>query len=261
MHPKILLTNDDGVYSSGIWAAYDALSKFADVTVIAPATQQSAVGRSVSIYQPLRMTEVIINGHHAYSVEGKPTDSLLLGLYELNIKPDIVISGINIGENLTYDAITSSGTIGAAMEAANQGFPALAYSLQMSNQGMKFNCSFNQTPDFSPAKQVVSDLTKTFLSTGLPKNCHLLNINIPAGKFKGYTVTHLGSKLYNTCIEKRLDPRDTPYYWIDGDLSYQHELNSDIATVMDNKVSITPITLDNTAHSAIPELESIIYKR
>ncbi|HJK62919.1 MAG TPA: 5'/3'-nucleotidase SurE, partial [Methanocorpusculum sp.] len=138
MRPKILLTNDDGVNSGGLWAAYEALSAFADVTVVAPAVQQSAVGRSISIFEPLRMNEVWIGDRSAYSVEGRPTDALLLGLYGLNLKPDLVVSGINLGENISYESITTSGTVGAAMEAANQGVPALAYSLQMSDQGNKF---------------------------------------------------------------------------------------------------------------------------
>ena len=93
--PLILLTNDDGVNSVGLWAAYDALSEFAEVVVSAPAVQQSAVGRSISIFEPLRMNEVQINGHTAHIVEGRPTDSLLLGLYALDIHPDLVVSGIN----------------------------------------------------------------------------------------------------------------------------------------------------------------------
>ena len=131
MRPKILLTNDDGVNSGGLWAAYEALSAFADVTVVAPAVQQSAVGRSISIFEPLRMNEVWIGDRSAYSVEGRPTDALLLGLYGLNLKPDLVVSGINLGENISYESITTSGTVGAAMEAANQGVPALASGKQV----------------------------------------------------------------------------------------------------------------------------------
>ena len=171
MRPKILLTNDDGVNSGGLWAAYEALSAFADVTVVAPAVQQSAVGRSISIFEPLRMNEVWIGDRSAYSVEGRPTDALLLGLYGLNLKPDLVVSGINLGENISYESITTSGTVGAAMEAANQGVPALAYSLQMSDQGNKFTDPRCHTQDFSQAKEVVAKLTRIFLASGLPKFC------------------------------------------------------------------------------------------
>ncbi|HJJ87616.1 MAG TPA: 5'/3'-nucleotidase SurE, partial [Methanocorpusculum sp.] len=135
--PVILLTNDDGVNSVGLWAAFEALSEFAEVVISAPAVQQSAVGRSISIFEPLRMNEVLINGHTAHIVEGRPTDSLLLGLYALDIRPDMVVSGINLGENISCESITTSGTVGAAMEAANQGVPSVAFSLQMTNHGDK----------------------------------------------------------------------------------------------------------------------------
>jgi 5'-nucleotidase len=100
MRPSILLTNDDGVSSIGLWAAYEALKPIADVTVVAPATQQSAVGRSISIFEPLRASKISINGEQAWSVAGKPTDAVIIALYALKLNPTLVVSGINIGENL-----------------------------------------------------------------------------------------------------------------------------------------------------------------
>lgn len=105
MKPKILLTNDDGVTSAGLWSAYEALIPIADVYVVAPSTQQSAVGRSISIFEPIRATKININGVQAYSVGGKPTDSVIIGIYALGIKPDLVVSGINIGENLSFESM------------------------------------------------------------------------------------------------------------------------------------------------------------
>src|SRR5512136_3020068 len=105
MKPSILLTNDDGVSSVGLWAAYEALAPIADITIVAPASQQSAVGRSISIFEPLRMNRVMIDGVPAYAVAGKPTDAIIIGFYALNLHPDLVISGVNIGENLSYESI------------------------------------------------------------------------------------------------------------------------------------------------------------
>ena len=118
MKPAILLTNDDGVNSLGIWAAYEALAPIADVTVVAPATQQSAVGRSISIFEPIRANRIKINGIPAWAVAGKPTDAVIIGLYALKLAPTLVVSGINIGENLSFESIMTSGTMGAALEAA-----------------------------------------------------------------------------------------------------------------------------------------------
>ncbi|MDO5844780.1 MAG: 5'/3'-nucleotidase SurE [Methanocorpusculum sp.] len=256
--PKILLTNDDGINSSAIWAAYDALSEFADVTVVAPAVQQSAVGRSISIFEPLRLNKIKISGHDAYVAEGRPTDALLLGLYALNLNPDLVVSGINLGENISYESINTSGTVGAAMEAANQNVPSIAFSLEMKNDGDKFIDPRVKENNFSQAKEVVSKVVKYFMKNGLPKNCHLLNVNIPDAEIKGYRSTILGTRLFDTSVEKRLDPRGKPYYWICGKPIYIEEENSDVTALREGYVSVTPLTMDNTAYKACKELEKMI---
>ncbi len=256
--PKILLTNDDGINSGGLWAAYDALSLFADVTVVAPATQQSAVGRSISIFEPIRMNELTMHGTQVYSVEGRPTDALLLGLYGLGLKPNLVVSGINLGENISFESITTSGTVGAAMEAVNQGVPALAYSLQMSDQGNKFADPRSHTTDFTQSKAVVTKLTKLFLEKGFPAKSQLININIPAEKIEGYEVTVLGERIFETSVEQRIDPRGKPYYWINGTPLYIPEDHSDVTALRNNQVSVTPLSMDNTAYKACSELKIMI---
>ena len=247
--PVILLTNDDGVNSVGLWAAYEALSEFAEVVISAPAVQQSAVGRSISIFEPLRMNEVQINGHTAHIVEGRPTDSLLLGLYALDI---------HLGENISCESITTSGTVGAAMEAANQGVPSVAFSLQMTNHGDKFTDPRAHRIDFSEAKKAIQKLIPVFLEKGLPKGADLINVNIPAGEVKGYRVTTLGSRLFDTSVEMRTDPRGKPYYWICGDVVHLNEKGTDVEAIQDGFVSITPLTMDNTAYSACDALHDLV---
>lgn len=256
--PKILLTNDDGVNSPGLWAAYEALSAFSDVTVVAPAVQQSAVGRSISIFEPLRMNELKINGHRAWSVEGRPTDALLLGLYALHLEPDLVVSGVNLGENISFESITTSGTVGAAMEAANQGVPSIAFSQVMTAEGDKFTDARCHEGDYTQAKRVVTEIVQMTLSCGLPKGSHLLNVNIPSAPMNGYEVTTLGEKLFDTSVEARVDPRGKPYYWINGNRLGTQERNSDITALRNGMVSVTPLTLDNTAHASCEELGCMI---
>lgn len=258
--PKILLTNDDGVNSGGLWAAYEALSEFADVTVVAPAVQQSAVGRSISIFEPLRMNEIFVNGRSAYAVEGRPTDSLILGLYGLKLNPDLVVSGVNLGENISYESITTSGTVGAAMEAANQGVPAIAFSLQMKCESDKFTDPKCHSEDFTQTKEVVGKVTRMFLEHGLPKGSHLVNVNIPIHKLEGYAVTVLGERLFETSVETRIDPRGKPYYWINGEPMYVPEENSDVTALRNNLVSITPLTLDNTSHKSCEVTKEMVEK-
>lgn len=257
MKRRILLTNDDGITSAGLWAAYNALAPFADVTVVAPATQQSAVGRSISIFEPIRANRVTINGVTAYSVGGKPTDAVIIGLFALRLNPDLVVSGINIGENLSFESIMTSGTVGAALEASNQGVPGIAFSLQVEDQGDKFDEPSGITRRFSGAKQVVREVCGRVLETGFPGSAHVINVNIPAEVRGGYEVTRLAAKLFQTGVEERFDPRGRPYYWIDGPLYEDAEEGTDVHAVQRGNVSITPITLDCTAFDAVGDLQRI----
>jgi len=258
--PRILLVNDDGVNSVGIWAAYDALSAFADVTVCAPAVQQSAAGRSISIFDALRMTEVVIDGHTAYAVGGKPTDALLLGLYGLKCKPDMVVSGVNMGENISTESVTTSGTVGAAMEAVNQGVPAVAFSLEMPNDGDKFSDPRTHQIDFTQVKEVISELVPLYLREGLPKGAALVNVNIPSQKIKGYKATKLAPRIFDTSVEQRFDPHGKPYYWICGELLSEGGEDSDVYALQHGYVSITPLSLDNTAFAACDTTESQLHR-
>lgn len=259
MRPTILLTNDDGVSSIGLWAAYEALTPIADVTVVAPATQQSAVGRSISIFEPLRTNQVIINGEHAWSVAGKPTDAVIIGLYALKLNPTLVVSGINIGENLSFESIMTSGTVGAALEASNQGTKGIAFSLQVEDQGDKFDDPRTHGQSFNGAKKIVRDVVSRVLAKGFCPCADVINVNIPSEVKGGYEVTRLARKLFHTGVEKRLDPRGRPYFWINGPLVEDAEEGTDVHAVRKGNVSVTPITLDCTAHDAHGQMKDIFF--
>lgn len=255
--PCILLTNDDGVNSEGLWAAYEALSELGDVVVCAPATQQSAVGRSLSIFEPLRVN-TIQRGHiSAYAVGGKPTDSVIIALFALGVKPDVVVSGINIGENVSYEAITTSGTVGAALEAANHGYPSVAFSLQIEDQKEKFDDARNIVDRFSESKTVVKEVISRILKKGFPLFTHVINVNVPSVITGGYEITHLAEHLFITGVEKRLDPRGKPYYWINGPLITEAPEGTDVHAIHKGNISITPITLDCTAYAGSDELKKL----
>jgi len=257
MRPSILLTNDDGVSSIGLWAAYEALRPIADVTVVAPATQQSAVGRSISIFEPLRANMITINGERAWSVAGKPTDAVIIGLYALKLNPTLVVSGINIGENLSFESVMTSGTIGAALEASNQGVKGIAFSLQVEDQGDKFDDPSTNAQSFDSAKKIVRDVVSRVLAQGFCPHADVINVNIPSAVTGGYEVTRLARKLFHTGVEKRLDPRGRPYFWINGPLYEDAEEGTDVHSVRKGNVSISPITLDCTAHEAHDEIKKI----
>jgi 5'-nucleotidase len=257
MKHSILLTNDDGVSSVGIWAAYEALSGIADVTIVAPATQQSAVGRSISIFEPIRANRILVNGVPAYAVAGKPTDAVIIGLYALNLHPDLVVSGVNIGENLSFESIMTSGTVGAALEASNQGTKGIAFSLQVEDQGDKFDDPRHHGQSFEPAKEVIRDIVSRTLSLGFCPEADVINVNIPSKITGGYEVTRLARKLFETGVEQRLDPRGRPYYWINGPLIDDAEEGTDVHAIRKGNVSITPVTLDCTSFAAFDHVRAM----
>ena len=260
MRDSILLTNDDGVNSVGIWAAYEALSDIADVTIVAPATQQSAIGRSISIFEPIRANKIMINGVAAYSVAGKPTDAVIIGLYSLKLNPTLVVSGVNIGENLSFESIMTSGTVGAALEASNQGTKGIAFSLQVEDQGDKFDDPRHHSQSFEPAKKVIHDVVSRVLKNGFGDHADVINVNIPSKITGGYEITRLARKLFKTGVEQRLDPRGRPYYWINGPLIDDAEEGTDVHAIRKGNISITPISLDCTSFAAYNEFKKIFSK-
>ena len=157
----ILITNDDGFNSSGIMAAKKAVEGLTKIQVVAPATQQSGIGHALTLFEPIRVTSVTLSdGDHAFSVSGTPTDAVILGIYQLaEEKPELVISGINIGENLGKSELSTSGTIGAAMEAAVHGIPALSVSLQVTRGDIKFHDGHFDV-DFAHAQRMVRRVTQ-----------------------------------------------------------------------------------------------------
>ncbi len=242
----ILITNDDGLYSAGLKASYEALKDLGDVYVVAPAMQKSGVGRSISIMEPIRISEVNVNGMKAYAVDGTPTDAVILGIHKIvGHIPDIVVSGINLGENISTESVTTSGTVGAALEAATQGSAAIAISLEVPDVD-KFEFVFKPF-DFSFAIKILRKLAETIIEKGMPEGVDVFNVNIPSKPNGEVEITRLARRLYRTRIEERLDPRGRKYYWIDGTEIEDAEEGTDLHAIRNGKVSITPLTLDSTA--------------
>ncbi len=246
----ILITNDDGVNSSGIIAAKKAAEKLGETLVVAPATQQSGIGHALTLFEPIRVTKThMLDGGGAYMVSGTPTDALIVGIFQIaDQKPDLVISGINIGENLGKSELTTSGTIGAAMEAAVHGIPALSVSLQVTRGDIKFHDGHVDI-DFSHAQKMTERVARMILKNGLPDGVDFLNLNIPSHPDGDcLKLTRLGDRMYRVHIKERLDPRGRPYYWIDGDSVEDDEVGTDVHTLKrENCATLTPISLDATA--------------
>lgn len=261
MH-RILVSNDDGVYASGLQAAAKAVQGLGQVVVAAPSGQKSGVGRSVSVFEPLRYAEVNLNGFQAYAVTGTPVDSVIIGIFAImkGVLPDLAVSGINVGENISTDTVTTSGTIGAALEAASYGIPSIAASIQVVDQGDKFDMHHGEKHSFAVATKVLRRVASRVLEHGLPEGVDVLNLNVPADVDEDteIVVTRLARKIFKTTVQERFDPRGRPYYWIDGDLICCDAEGTDVQTIyQDRKISLTPLTLDSTARIDLQQIEGL----
>jgi len=244
---KILISNDDGINSSGLLASKNAVESLGDTVVVAPSTQQSGIGRALTLFEPLRLNEVVLKDESiGYSVSGTPTDSVTLGLFELmDEKPDLCISGINMGENIGKGELTTSGTLGAAMEAASYGIPTIAISQEVVRGDFKFEEGHLEI-NFENSKKILYKVAKKALDKDLPKGVDLLNINVPSKpKSNKLLLSKLGKRMFIPKIETRLDPRGTPYHWIDGIPYTNHEEGTDGHGLhIKKQPTITPLSLD-----------------
>ena len=234
--PRILVTNDDGYFSPGIEALASALRALGDVTVVAPQTEASAVGHSLTLRRPLRILKI---SEGVYAVDGTPTDCVNIAIDEvMTDPPDIVVSGINTGLNVGDD-VTYSGTVAGAFEAALLGYSAIAVSLERPGS------------DFGPAAQLATKFAEQVLAQGLPYRT-FLNINVPLGEIKGIKTTVQAKRNHITKVDRRLDPRQRPYFWIEEaqDDWAPHD-RSDRQAIKDGYASVTPLQPDLTDYKSI----------
>ena len=247
--PKILLTNDDGVNAPGIASLAEVMRTFADVSIVAPLSEMSAMGHAITISDPLKVSEIFKDDiHYGWGIGGTPADCVKLAINgDLAPRPDLVISGINQGANVGVDIIYS-GTVSAAYEGTILSIPSMAISLD----------SFIQK-DFVAAGKVAVILAKKILEEGLPEGT-LLNVNIPEGdydSFKGFRVTRQGTGTYKEKLERREDPRKRVYYWLSGTREYTDgEPDLDENAVRDGWVSLTPLHYQLTNHEYLEPLRS-----
>lgn len=244
----ILLTNDDGIYAEGIRALYESLKSLGHVTVVAPDTERSAVGHAITLSDPLRVKEVARGGKFfGYATTGTPADCVKLAIRAiLKKRPDIVISGINLGQNTGY-SILYSGTVSGATEGAILGIPSFAVSL----------ATF-ENPDFSFAAEFSKKLANIIIrNRGFPHGT-LLNVNVPAvdkKKIKGVRVVRQSKVGVEERFDKREDPRKHIYYWLTGEIIKSDGYkDADIEAVRKNYISITPIRCDMTDYDFLEKL-------
>jgi 5'-nucleotidase len=245
---KILLTNDDGANAKGIRVLYEAIKTTYNVTIVAPGKEANATSRSLTLKRPLKIKKI---SSDIIAVYGTPTDCVILGIHELlDVKPDIVISGINNCANLGED-VGYSGTVGAAIEGAMAGIPSIA--LSFFDEDDKGNTDFDAAVDF------VHKAVKS-LENGTPRPggggqwnnpCMVLNVNIPYMP-KGIRITRLGRRSYEDIVSKHKN-----CYLIGGTRKDFIENETDIEACKEGYISVTPLLLDLTNYDAINLLKGI----
>ncbi len=245
---KVLVTNDDGIVAEGLWTLVKELKNIAQVVVVAPDREQSAIGTAVTLSQPLRVQEVrpVVPGVEAYSVEGTPADSVILALEKL-VKNEIalVISGINQGLNLGNDVLIS-GTVGAALQGYLRGFPALAVSVSPEDNLYLDN-----------AAKVAALLAEKIASNALPSNIFLnVNLpNLPLAKIRGIKVTRLASESHTDTVEEGHDGKRKYYWLVRQRINRNRDDMTDIGAIEQGNISITPLHtyLDNKSSPVITD--------
>lgn len=240
--PYILITNDDGIEASGLLALYQAVCDFAEVVIIAPASEQSGVGTAISLRNPLQIQPVVWpNKAAAWKVTGTPADCVRLGLYTiLDRTPDLILSGINRGSNAGR-TVLYSGTVGAVIEGTMKNVPGIAFS------------SVNyQNPNYDQFKEFIQPIALQCLTQPLPKGT-LLNVNFPnVEKIQGVKLAHQGMGYWMEDPEQRLHPEGHEYYWLGGKWSaHDEEEESDVYLLEKGYITAVPIYIDQLTDKAL----------
>jgi 5'/3'-nucleotidase len=254
---RILVTNDDGVFSPGLKACEEIARVLSDdVWVVAPETDQSGVSHSLSLNDPLRLREI---GKRHFAVKGTPTDCVIMAArHLLPGKPDLVLSGVNRGRNCAED-VTYSGTVAGAMEGTVLGIPSFALS-------QAYTFSARRIPQWETAIQYAPDVIRRVLNAGMPRDV-LVNVNFPdcaPEEVVGIAVAVQGKRDQELLhIEARHDGRGNPYYWVafgPGGVSSAAP-GSDLAALDEKRISVTPLRLDLTDEPFMTVLAEVFADR
>jgi 5'-nucleotidase len=243
------VTNDDGIDSPGIYALAQSLKKIGEVTVIAPQKEQSAVGHSITMQIPLRVTKSFKDGgFFGYAISGTPADCVKIGIRNiLKQAPDLVVSGINHGSNTAINIIYS-GTVSAAREAAILDVPSIAVSV-----------TNHAVTDFRFSAKIARMLAKEFAGKEVPLGT-LLNVNVPdvsEAEIAGILLTKQGKSKWDDVYEHRVDPQGRDYYWLTGNLiEIDKDLDTDQIAVKNNYVSVSPIHFDLTDYETLTKMKT-----
>lgn len=235
---KILVTNDDGLYSPGLEILYKAVRELGEVYVIVPETPKSASGLGITLHKPLRVNRVKFIDTYAFLINGTPSDVIYMALKVLAGPIDLVVSGVNIGDNTSIQVILSSGTVGAAAQASLEGIPAIAFSAAVKDGDILVKEELAHA-----IESCIRALVEEILENGLPKGVDLLNVNFPDVPSKRFKLARPARVRFINIIEEREDPRGGTYYWLYGE-PVEPEKGTDVyAVLVEKEIAVTPISL------------------
>jgi 5'-nucleotidase len=246
--PVILVTNDDGIYSPGLRLLYEAVKPLGRVFVVAPDTPKSASGLGITLHKPLRLEKVRYWDIEIYTTNGTPSDVVYLALTEVSKRIDLVVSGVNVGDNTSVQVILSSGTVGAAAQAALLGIPAIAFSADVDEPS-----DFEDEGYYRSILRVARALSRMVLERGLPEGADLLSVNFPRriSDESRIRVALPALLKYRQKVKVNVDPRGKKYYWIYGevvpspeetDVNLVHKGGYIVVTPL--KLSLTPCSIE-----------------
>lgn len=247
--PLILITNDDGIEAKGLKNLVEAVESFGDIVIVAPTKAQSGMGHAITVNDVLRLKKSsMYSNYNAFSCSGTPVDCVKIALSDvIKKKPDLLLSGINHGENSASNVLYS-GTMSAAIEGAMMNIPSIGFSL----------LDFDLDADFSASQEVVQNVVNQAISHKLPENI-CLNVNIPRlarDEIKGLKICRQAKAFWKDSFDRREDQFGKPYFWLKGEFSREDlEEDSDIWALDNGYVSIVPTQYDMTAYKAMSGFE------
>lgn len=249
--PTILVTNDDGYLAKGLRKLANLMSQFGKVVVVSTEQVKSAQGHSMTINEPLRLRQLEKSDNfEMYVLNGCPVDCAKVGFQMiLDEYPDLLVSGINHGSNVSTNVIYS-GTMAAVVEACMDGIPSVGFSLE----------DYDRDAHFDHLDNYIADITKKVLKDGLPKGV-CLNVNFPKyseeNPIRGVKVCRQAKARWKEIFDKRKDPHGRDYFWIDGEFVVEDDgIDADVYALKNNYVSIVPTHYDWTAYDALDKLKN-----
>lgn len=244
---RILITNDDGIRAPGLAALVDALAPLGEITIVAPSANHSGTGHAITLSDPIYIERAEVAGRQATGLSATPATCVRVAFAKLlDVKPDLVVSGVNRGSNFGLNAYIS-GTVAAAREAAMQGVPAIAASLDITGH-----------PNYGPAAAATARVVEMVKKGGLPKGV-FLNVNVPAGaEFKGLRLARQSSQMGTERFEESKTPYGRRMFWSFFEQPASAEPGTDVQAALDGYVAVTPLQTSEFSDSAFDELRGRI---